>query len=234
VSQGIFKAVVFDLDGTLIDTETHYRAAFHAAAREFGVLVPADLYSSLIGISTSERRPVLRRVFGPSFPVDQFIATYYVQREAHLPAHISLCPGAAALLRRLHLPRAIATSASRRTALTRIKQAELTDYFAHIATRDDVHHGKPAPDTYLHAANLLRVAPAECLAVEDSRNGAAAAHRAGMRVAMVQTDIAQDGWPWCEAVVSCLDSIVDLIGESPTRNRSQRLYVERADTEDVQ
>jgi beta-phosphoglucomutase-like phosphatase (HAD superfamily) len=82
-----------------------YRAAFHATAREFGVRVPADLYATLVGLATSDRRPVLRRVFGSGFPVDEFIAAYYVQREAHLPARIALCPGAAALLRRLNLPR---------------------------------------------------------------------------------------------------------------------------------
>ena len=59
---------MFDLDGTLIDTEQFYRAAFHATAREFGVRMPADLYATLVGLATSDRRPVLRRVFGSGFP----------------------------------------------------------------------------------------------------------------------------------------------------------------------
>ena len=59
---------MFDLDGTLIDTERLYRAAFHAAARESVVVVPADLYAMLVGLATSDRRPVLRRVFGSGFP----------------------------------------------------------------------------------------------------------------------------------------------------------------------
>jgi HAD superfamily hydrolase (TIGR01509 family) len=231
LSRVSFKAVVFDLDGTLIDTEQFYRAAFHATAREFGVRMPADLYATLVGLATSDRRPVLRRVFGSGFPVDEFIAAYYVQREAHLPARIPLCPGAAALLRRLNLPKAVATSASRRTALSRMKQAELIDHFPHIATRDDVRRGKPAPDTYLHAASLLGVAPAECLAVEDSSNGVTAAHRAGMRVAMVQAGKAQDTRSWCLAVVSRLDSLADLIGACSARNRPQCSYVEYADME---
>src|SRR5690242_12375855 len=75
--------VVFDLDGTLLDTEPFYSAAFHAAARTFGVVMPPTLYPALVGIATSERRPLLRRAFGNGFPVDDFITAYYMQRAAH-------------------------------------------------------------------------------------------------------------------------------------------------------
>lgn len=201
--------MVFDLDGTLIDTEPFYRAAFRATARNFGVSVPTELYAALVGIATCERRPILRRAFGPGFPVDDFIAAYYAQRAARLPARIPLCAGAASLLRRLRLPKAIATSASRRTAVRHIDRAGLGGAFSHLVTRDDVRRGKPAPDTFLHAANLLGVSPGECLAIEDSPAGVAAAHRAGMPVVMIATSTAQETRQRCITVVPRLDAVPD-------------------------
>lgn len=220
-----FKAVVFDLDGTLIDTERYYHAAFQAVARAFGVVVTPDLYAALVGIATSERHSILRRTFGPSFPVDDFIAAYYAERAARLPARIPVCPGAATVLRGLRLPKAIATSASRRTALAHMERAELSGHFQHVATRDDVRHGKPAPDTYLMAADLLGLAPAECLAIEDSPNGVAAAHAAGMNVVMIAGCVDPHTRRLCLAVVSRIDAIEDLLVAALPRNHLQGSYV---------
>ncbi len=203
---------MFDLDGTLLDTEPFYRAAFDAAAHAFGVVVPPDLYRGLVGIATSERRPILRHAFGARFPVDEFIATYYAQRAAHVPRRIPLCPGAASLLHRLRVPQAVATSASRRTAFSHLGRAGLEIQFRHVVTRDDVPRGKPAPDTFLRAAELLGVAPAECIAVEDSGTGVAAAHAAGMGVVMVAPHATNETRDCCLAVVSRLDAIADLLG----------------------
>jgi HAD superfamily hydrolase (TIGR01509 family) len=207
--------VVFDLDGTLIDTEPFYRAAFYAAARMFGVLLPPELYPALVGIATCERRPLLRRAFGAEFPVDDFIAAYYAQRAAHLPARIPLCPGAASLLNRLRIPKAVATSASRLTALRHIDRAGLRGHFAHVVTRDDVPRGKPSPDAFVRAAEFLGVEPRDCVAVEDSAIGVTAAYRAGMRVVMVATNPAQETRRCCIAVVPRLDSTPDLCNSLP-------------------
>jgi HAD superfamily hydrolase (TIGR01509 family) len=216
VSELTCEAVVFDLDGTLIDTEPFYRAAFHRAARMFGVTVQPELYAALVGIATSERRAILRRAFGAGFPLDAFVAAYYTQRAAHLPARIPLCAGAASLLRRLHLPKAIATSASRRTALRHMHRAGLAGNFPHIVTRDEVAHGKPAPDTFLRAADLLGCAPRDCIAIEDSAVGVAAAHRAGMRVVMIATNASPETRRCCIAVVPRLEAVPDL-SSSPLR-----------------
>jgi HAD superfamily hydrolase (TIGR01509 family) len=206
------KAVVFDLDGTLIDTEPFYHAAFHAAAEAFGVTVPRGLYPALVGVATRERRPMLWRAFGPRFPVDDFIAAYYVQRAAHLPFHIPLCAGAASLLRRLRLPKAIATSASRRTALDHLARAGIAAHFQHVVTRDDVPRGKPAPDAFQRAADLLGTAACDCLAIEDTDAGVAAARSAGMPVVMVAASRHAETRRGCLAVVPTLDAVAELLG----------------------
>lgn len=211
-----FAAVVFDLDGTLIDTETFYRAAFLATARAFRLEVPAGLYAALVGLASAERGPLLRAAWGTGFPVEAFLAAYRRQRAAHLPARIPLCAGADRVLRGCRLPRAVATSASRRTALAHLSRAGLAERFRHVVTRDDVGRGKPAPDGFLHAATLLGVAPADCLAVEDSPHGVAAALAAGMAVVMVAPAGSSErvaGAARCLAVVPRLDGILPLVGQ---------------------
>src|SRR4051794_41072210 len=180
-----YAAVVFDLDGTLINTEATYRRAFLAAAAEFNLRLPPGFYESLVGIASCERGPLLRHEFGASFPVDAFLAAYYSHRAALMPARVPVRAGAMSLLRQLRRPKAVATSASRPTALAHLARAGLSGHFAHVVTRDDVAHGKPAPDSFLRAAELLQVPPDACLAVEDSANGVLAALAACMPVVMV-------------------------------------------------
>lgn len=218
-------AVVFDLDGTLIDTEPTYRAAFMAAARDVRWTVPERLYNSLVGIASPERAALLRAAGGPGFPLEAFFAAYYARRAAMLPARIPQRRGAAWLLSRLALPKAVATSASRRTATAHLRRACLAAHFAHVVTRDDVHRGKPAPDAFLRAADLLGVGASRCVAV-DSAHGVQAARAAGMSVVLLADAPSAELRRCCLAVGRDFHDFAWLLtGQYPSRSEPAPTFI---------
>jgi HAD superfamily hydrolase (TIGR01509 family) len=215
MTDNVRHAVIFDLDGTLIDTETTYRRAFMAAAATLGFAMRAGFYESLLGISSRERVPLLLEEFGPGFPVERFVACYRAHRTALLPVQIPLRPGVAELLARIVLPMAIATSASRATATAHLRRAGIAHHFAALVTRDDVERGKPAPDAFLEAARRLGVRPNCCVAVEDSVSGASAALAAGMQVLMVSDEAPAALRERCLGCGTDLYAVAQWLPESP-------------------
>ncbi len=209
--------VVFDMDGTLLDTETLYRDSFMAAADSLGIVVPATVYEGLVGIATRERGPILQQRCGRDFPWEALRDAYYRLRAERLRDGLRVKPGVMALLQyfeELNLRKAIATTASRKTAEAHLQATGLWRRFDVIVTRDDVERGKPYPDAFASAAREMGVSPRRCLALEDSEPGITAAWLAGMLPMMVTDSI-----PPSEAVrarsiriVGGLDEVRTLLG----------------------
>jgi len=185
----LVSAVVFDMDGLLLDTERLARRALQLAGEEIGLDLRDDLCALMIGVPVDGCRRLLLSHFGAAAPANALFAA----SSRHLHALIDegdlqLQPGAIELLDlldRMRLPHAVATSSSREKALHHLGRAGIAHRFDAVVTRDDVEHGKPFPDLFLRAAQLLRTAPARCLALEDSYNGVRAAWTADMPVIMV-------------------------------------------------
>ena len=182
------EAVIFDMDGLLIDTEAVYLEAYQAAAALMEVQLPLAFCHSLIGRPSPDCDRLIQEFLGPAFELDVFNDHADGHAARALEANVPVKPGAVELLAFLAergLPLAVATSSSRRTAERHLGQAGLLGHFHALATRDDVVRGKPHPDLYLEAARRLGVAPERCLAFEDSNHGLTAAHAAGAIAVMV-------------------------------------------------
>src|SRR5437762_9366811 len=181
-------AVVFDMDGLLFDTEVLYQEAIQLAAAEGGHKVTFDVFNRTVGLPWAQSRTLLLAHFGDAFPVDDFQETWVRHFWVIAETRLALKPGALELLDTLdqfRLPRAIATSSSRRTVERHLTAHNLMGRFQEVVGQGDYERGKPAPDPFLKAAAQLGMEPHLCLALEDSHNGVRSASSAGMMTVMV-------------------------------------------------
>jgi HAD superfamily hydrolase (TIGR01509 family) len=179
------RAVIFDMDGLLLDSEPLYRVTWKAAGSSLGFPIDDVLYERFVGRGNSESEQVLAKHFGERFPLDEFHSRWSRDFDERL-ATITTKPGAMELLAALEkrgIPKALATSSPRVLALRCL--GDLASHFAALAFGDEVSHAKPAPDLFLLASQRLGIAPADCLVLEDSEAGVRAARAAGMDVIMV-------------------------------------------------
>jgi len=184
-----FDAVLFDMDGVLVDSEQHWnevRAAFAAAhGRPWG----PDDQGAVMGGNTRQWAATMReRLHLEDVDPEQIMREVVDGVVARFESgEVPVIPGAAEAVRRIasHVPVAIATSAHPEVVRAAIARLGLEGVFAAVACSDEVDHGKPSPDVYLLAAARLGVEPARSLVVEDSLNGVLAGRAAGATVVLV-------------------------------------------------
>lgn len=184
----LVKAVVFDMDGLLVDTEVVYCEALTAEAAAMGHHLPQDVLKRMIGSSWAGSAAILTEHFGQAFDTDALRAGSITRFYDLAEGGIALKAGVREILEVLaaaEIPRAIATSSRRHEVEHHIGAHGLLDGFHAIVASGDYVRAKPAPDPYLTAAERLGVPPADCLALEDSHNGVRAASAAGMMTIMV-------------------------------------------------
>jgi HAD superfamily hydrolase (TIGR01509 family) len=193
----MIQAVIFDLDGTLIDSESVTITAGTAAFAAHGYQVGEDLFHRLVGVDEPTGAGLLRAMLGDDLPLERIKADWAAGSRRLYDAHgVPVKPGAHDLLRMLRaraLPLAVATSSGRRAATWKLERTGLAAHFDTVVTLDCISRPKPAPDPYLEAARRLGAAPAACVAFEDSDTGAASAQAAGMTVVQVPDVVTPSG-----------------------------------------
>lgn len=187
-----FDAVIFDLDGTLIDSESITQSAGIEAFAKMGIAIDPAFLHSLIGVDDQTGSGIIRARF-PAMDTDAFAEAWSLALSRRWDGGVPLKAGTEEVLTRILLPKALATSSTRLQADRKLALTGLGVHFAQTVTFNDVTLPKPAPEPYLLAARLLGVDPARCVAFEDSETGARSAHAAGMTVVQVPDIVPTDG-----------------------------------------
>ncbi|OIQ74494.1 fructose-1-phosphate phosphatase YqaB [mine drainage metagenome] len=185
-----FAAAIFDLDGTLIDTESQLITTAIQILKQRGHTVTRPFLATLVGVDAFEAHRRLCAHVGAEIDRDAYDADWRTHMLTAFRAGIPLMPGVAELLSHLAtraIPRAVATNSQTQSANRKLAAAGLTAHFApaHVVGYDAVPRPKPHPDVFLAAAHSLGVAPTDCVAFEDSETGVAAALAAGMTVVQI-------------------------------------------------
>ena len=214
-NQRKIKAVLFDMDGTLIDTEKYFRIAWPEAAARFGYHMTDSQALSLRSLGQPFQPAYLRSIFGDDYKAAEVKAVRKQIMEEYLKEGLEAKPGAEECLKRLKAQGyllAVATSADMERTTRYLARVGLTGYFDRLISATQVESGKPAPDIYLYACRELNLDPSACAAIEDAPNGVTSAYRAGLRVIMIP-DQDQPSEEIRGMLYACIDSLSELTEE---------------------
>ena len=180
-------AVVFDLDGVILDSEEIWDDVRERYVRERGGRYDAEAQRAMMGMSSTEWSAYLHDELGVDLPPEQINADVVELMTVRYREQLPLVPGAREAVERIAavFPLAIASSSNRPLIAVALELAQLAGHFRTTVSSEEVARGKPAPDVYLEAARRLGVDPQVCAAVEDSHSGIASAKASGMRVVAI-------------------------------------------------
>jgi HAD superfamily hydrolase (TIGR01509 family) len=185
-----FDAVIFDLDGVLLDSEPIYLAATNSVLAREGKYLSTEQNARFIGVRFRDMLAEIIPRMGLAHDADYYIAESKIEVLRAFGGPLAPPPGARELIERLashDVPRAVGSSSTHSWVDQILTNLGVRQYFPIVVGGDEVAHGKPEPDVFLRCAELLGVAPARCAVIEDSVNGVLATRRAGMTAIGLRT-----------------------------------------------
>ncbi|MCX7745643.1 MAG: HAD family phosphatase [Clostridia bacterium] len=181
----MLKAVIFDMDGVIIDSEPIHHQLEAEQFAEMGLVITEEEHDSFIGTTTKKMWTDLKEKHHVNEPVDVLVKVAKERYYNHITSQkITPIPGVVELIKDLNqngVKIALASSGAKENVHAVLKIFQIKDYFNAVVSGDEVSEGKPAPDIFLEAAKRIGVEPDACVVVEDSTNGVNAAARAGMK-----------------------------------------------------
>lgn len=207
------QAVIFDMDGLMIDSE-RMRGDFRKQIRhEMGIPERPELWELTMGMGNEQANEIYSQYYGKDYPTEEIRRRSWLmwekyQAEKGVPVKPGLFP-LLDTLKRNGIHTAVATSTDRESALPTLEQAGIAVRMEQMIFGDMVEHSKPYPDIFLKAAELLKLPAKGCLALEDSPNGVKAAYNAGMKVIMVP-DLVQPNLEIRSLLYACVESLANV------------------------